>query len=95
MKIGLVTDTHFGARNDNQNFNDYFYRFYDEIFFPKLIEDNITTVIHLGDVMDRRKFVSYKTATDFRTKFLDRIEELNIDFHIILSTKTTHFHIKF
>lgn len=91
MKIGLVTDTHFGARNDNQNFNDYFYRFYDEIFFPKLIEDNITTVVHLGDVMDRRKFVSYKTATDFRTKFLDRIEELNIDFHIIIGNHDTYY----
>ena len=71
MKIALVTDTHFGARNDNQNFSDYFYQFYDEVFFPKLIEENITTVVHLGDVMDRRKFVSYKTATDFRKKFLD------------------------
>jgi hypothetical protein len=36
LKIALVTDTHFGARNDNQNVNDYFYKFYDNIFFPEL-----------------------------------------------------------
>ena len=41
--------------------------------------------------MDRRKFVSYKTATDFRTKFLDRIEELNIDFHIIIGNHDTYY----
>jgi hypothetical protein len=28
----------FGARNDNQNINDYFYKFYDDVFFPTLVE---------------------------------------------------------
>ena len=91
MKIALVTDTHFGARNDNQFFSDYFFKFYDEVFFPKIIEEKITTVIHLGDVMDRRKYVSYKTATDFRQKFLDRIEELKLDFHIIIGNHDTYY----
>ena len=70
MKIALITDTHFGARNDNSNFNDYFFEFYEKQFFPYLEENDITDVIHLGDVMDRRKFVSYKTAKDFRERFL-------------------------
>ena len=91
MKIGLITDTHFGARNDNQNVSDYFFKFYDGVFFPKLIEDKITTVIHLGDVMDRRKFVSYKTATDFRKKFIERFEELGIDLHIIVGNHDTYY----
>ena len=91
MKIALVTDTHFGARNDNQYFSDYFYKFYEEIFFPKLIEENITTVVHLGDVMDRRKFVSYKTATDFRKKFLNKVEEFNLDLHIIIGNHDTYY----
>ena len=33
MKIALLNDTHFGARNDNPAFINYFNRFYDEIFF--------------------------------------------------------------
>ena len=67
MKIALITDTHFGARNDNVNFNEYFYNFYEDVFFPYLKDHNITTAVHLGDVMDRRKYVSYKIAKDFRT----------------------------
>jgi hypothetical protein len=91
LKIALITDTHFGARNDNQNFNDYFFKFYDDIFFPTLIEREITTCVHLGDVMDRRKYVSYKTATDFRKRFTDRFTELGIDLHIIIGNHDTYY----
>ena len=36
MKIALITDTHFGARNDSQIFTEHFMKFYDKIFFPFL-----------------------------------------------------------
>ena len=91
MKLAIITDTHFGARNDNQNFSDYFYKFYEELFFPTLVERGITTVIHMGDVMDRRKYVSYKTATDFRKKFISKFEELNIDLHITIGNHDTYY----
>ena len=42
MNIAIITDTHFGARNDNINFSDYFYRFFDEQFFPYLKENKDT-----------------------------------------------------
>ena len=70
MKIALITDTHFGARNDSIPFNDYFYKFYEDVFFPEIDKRGINTIIHLGDTMDRRKFVSYKIANDFRTRFI-------------------------
>ena len=91
MKIALVTDTHFGARNDNQNFNDFFFKFYENVFFPYLIEHKITTCVHLGDVMDRRKYVSYKIATDFRKRFLGKFEALNIDLHLIVGNHDTYY----
>ena len=82
MKLAIITDTHFGARNDNQNFSDYFYKFYDNVFFPTLVEKDIKTVIHMGDVMDRRKYVSYKTATDFRQKFFSLLYVLILYINI-------------
>ena len=49
MKVAIITDTHYGARKNSKLFHDYFEKFYNEIFFPKLEEEGITTVIHMGD----------------------------------------------
>jgi len=89
LKVALITDTHFGARNDNQNFNEYFFQFYENQFFPYLKEHNITNVVHLGDVMDRRKYVSYRIAKDFRERFIDKFEDIN--FHMLVGNHDTFY----
>ena len=91
MKIALINDTHWGARNDSPAFIEYFNRFYDEVFFPYLQENNIKTVIHLGDVVDRRKFINHNTAHNFKLKFWNRIDELNLDTHIIIGNHDTYY----
>ena len=53
-KIALITDQHFGGKQDSQYFSDYIEKFYTNQFFPYLTENNITTVIDLGDTFDRR-----------------------------------------
>jgi len=89
LKIALITDTHFGARNDNINFNEYFFEFYENQFFPYLKEHDITDVIHLGDVMDRRKYVSYRIAKDFRERFINQFE--NYNFHMLVGNHDTFY----
>jgi len=91
LQIALLTDTHFGARNDNLNFNEYFYKFYDNIFFPTLKERGITTCIHLGDVVDRRKYISYRIANDFRSRFIGKFQRAGIDFHIVIGNHDTYY----
>ena len=91
MKIALLTDTHFGARNDNVNFNEYFYNFYEGVFFPYLQQNNITHCIHLGDLMDRRKFVSYRILKDFRERFIQPFNHLKINLHILVGNHDIYF----
>ena len=91
MKIALLNDTHFGVRNDSEAFRKYQLKFYNEIFFPYLKEHNIKTLVHLGDVVDRRKFINFQTASIFRKQFWDRLYEDKIDTHIIIGNHDTYF----
>src|SRR6056300_1487692 len=91
MKIALLNDTHFGVRNDSPAFMEYQVDFYDNQFFPYLEENNINTLIHLGDVTDRRKFINFKTASVFREKFFKRLWHMKIDTHIIVGNHDTYY----
>ena len=91
MRIALLNDTHFGARNDSPAFLEYFMRFYNEIFFPYIKNNNIKTLVHLGDVVDRRKFINFKTAHTLRQQFMKRLWEEGIDTHIILGNHDTYY----
>ena len=91
MKIALITDTHFGARNDNLNFNEYFYQFYEGLFFPFLQQNNIKHCIHLGDVLDRRKYISYRIANDFRERFIQPFNHLEVQLHMIVGNHDIYF----
>lgn len=73
MKIALLCDTHWGARGDHLGFLDYFEKFHNETFFPVLEKQGIRHILHLGDLVDRRKFINYYTASRLRHSFLDRL----------------------
>ena len=79
MKVAVISDTHWGARNDSQAFMNYFRKFYEEVFFPTLQERGIDTIIHMGDVVDRRKFINWKTVFQMREMFFDVCIDRGID----------------
>ena len=84
MKIALINDTHAGARGDNPLFNEYFFKFWENTFFPYLEEHNIKQIIHLGDVVDRRKFINFVTLNSWRKRFFDVLEQKNISMDVIV-----------
>ena len=50
MKIAIITDQHFGARKGSVEFHQYFQKFYEDIFFPAIASEGITTIMYLGDI---------------------------------------------
>lgn len=91
MKIALITDTHWGVRNDNVAFLDNSKVFLDNVFFPYLDDNNIRNVIHLGDLVDRRKYVNINTARRLREDFLDPLSSRDLDVHLIAGNHDTYF----
>ena len=90
-KIALITDTHWGVRNDNVAFLDNSKRFLDEVFFPYIDGNNISTIVHLGDLVDRRKYVNINTARRLREDFLDKLKVRDLEVHIIAGNHDTYF----
>jgi len=84
MKLALINDTHAGARGDSAIFNEFFFKFWENVFFPYLEENNITQICHLGDVVDRRKFINYVTLNSWRKRFFDRLLKNNIQMDVIV-----------
>jgi DNA repair exonuclease SbcCD nuclease subunit len=84
MKLCILGDTHFGARGDSLDFHKYFQKFYDEVFFPYLIENNIKVVFQMGDLFDRRKFINFNSLFLARKYFFDKCQELDIQLHTLI-----------
>ena len=91
MKIGIINDSHFGARNDSALFLDYFISFYENVFFPYLKENDIQQVVHLGDFFDRRKYINFNTLQKVREKILDPMEEMGVTINLSLGNHDTYY----
>jgi predicted phosphodiesterase len=83
MKIAILNDTHCGARNSSDIFMAYQEKFYADVFFPYLLENNITHIIHLGDYYEHRKYVNFKALEHNRKIFLDKLREYKLHMDII------------
>jgi predicted phosphodiesterase len=90
MKIALLTDSHAGVRNDSLAFHDYMKRFYDDIFFRYLDEHNVTTVVHCGDIVDRRKYININTAYRLRKDLIEPAINRGIIWHQIIGNHDTY-----
>lgn len=91
MKIALLGDTHFGARNDNSAFHDYFEKFYRDEFFPYLEKNNIDTIVQFGDLFDRRKYINYSTLAKSKKYFFDKLVEKKLTMHVFVGNHDTFY----
>lgn len=91
MKVAIITDQHFGARNDSIAFLDFFQQFYDNTFFPTIDANGVDTVLVLGDTFDRRKYVNFYALQRSKEMFFDNLASRNIRVHMLAGNHDTYF----
>ena len=91
MKIAILNDTHCGIRNSSDIFMDYQEKFYRDVFFPYLLENDIKQIIHLGDYYDNRKTINFKALKHNRKIFLEKLREYGITMDIIVGNHDAYF----
>jgi DNA repair exonuclease SbcCD nuclease subunit len=91
LKVAIITDTHWGVRNDSLVFIDFFEKFYTNVFLPTLDERGIDTVLMLGDTFDRRKYTNHVSLHHAKRIFFDPLEERGIRIHMIVGNHDTAY----
>jgi len=91
MKIAIITDQHFGARKNSKLFHDYFLKFYNDVFFPTLEEQGITTVIDMGDTFDSRKGIDFAALSWAKGNYYDRLKELDCSVYTVVGNHTAYY----
>ena len=89
--IAIINDTHFGARNDSPIFLEHFMEFWEKVFFPTIEDRGIKRIIHLGDFLDRRKYVNFYTLQQVRTRFLEPLKNMGVEMDITLGNHDVFF----
>jgi len=91
MKVAIITDQHFGARKNSKLFHDYFLKFYNNVFFPTLEEQGITTIVDMGDTFDSRKGIDFSALSWAKDNYYDRLKEMGIKVHTIVGNHTAYY----
>ena len=91
MKVAILNDTHAGIRNSSNVFLDNAEKFYTDVFFPYLLENNIRRIVHLGDVFDNRKFINFHALNRYRKSFLSKLREYGIHMDVIPGNHDTYY----
>ena len=91
MKVAIITDQHFGCRKNSKLFHDYFLKFYNEVFFPTLEEQGITTVVDMGDTFDSRKGIDFAALSWAKNNYYDRLKRMGVTVHTIVGNHTAYY----
>ena len=91
MKVAIITDQHFGARKNSKHFHDYFLKFYNDVFFPTLEKEGITTVIDMGDTFDSRKGIDFSALSWAKNNYYDRLCDMGVEVHTIVGNHTAYY----
>ena len=91
MKIAIITDQHFGCLKNSKHFHDYFLKFYNDVFFPTLEKEGITTIVDMGDTFDSRKGVDFSSLAWAKNNYYDRLEKMGCEIHTIVGNHTAYY----
>jgi hypothetical protein len=91
MKVLLITDQHFGVRNDSQVYVEYYRKFYTEIVIPFIKLSKIKHVLCLGDTFDKRKSVNFNSLEAAKEMWFSPLEELGVTMTMLVGNHDIYY----
>jgi|TARA_B100001093_G_scaffold54301_1_gene45977 hypothetical protein len=91
MKVLLITDQHFGVRNDNQHFINHYRKYYSKVVIPFIKAYGITEIIDLGDTFDKRKSVNFMSLEAAKEMWFDPIKEIGCKMTALIGNHDIYY----
>jgi DNA repair exonuclease SbcCD nuclease subunit len=91
MKLLLITDQHFGVRNDSPAYIEQYRRFYEKTVLPYIDKNKITHIVNLGDTFDKRKSINYSSLDAAKDMWFDPIRDRGIHMWMIIGNHDIYY----
>ena len=91
MKILLITDQHFGVRNDNQHFINHYRKFYSKVVIPFIKASGIKEIISLGDSFDRRRYINFHSLDEAKEMWFDQLIKLGCNHTMLIGNHDIYY----
>lgn len=89
--IPLIADTHFGAKNFNKSVFEMQMLFFEKQFFPFLLKNKVTDVMHAGDLFHNRNIIDLYILQEIKRRFFKWFEDNGINLHVIIGNHDSYF----
>ena len=91
MKLLLITDQHFGVRNDNKHFIAHYKKFYSKVVIPFIKAHNIEQIFCLGDTFDKRKSINFHSLDETREMWFDPLREMGVKMDMLVGNHDIYY----
>jgi len=90
-KVLLITDQHFGVRNDSQIFVNYYEKFYNTVVIPFIDTFKIKDVICLGDTFDKRKSINFNSLESAKKMWFTPLETRGVNLTMLVGNHDIYY----
>jgi len=91
MKVLVITDQHFGVRNDSQIYVEYYRQFYSKVVIPYIKKNKIRQVLCLGDTFDRRKSVNFSSLEAAKEMWFTPLQKLGVKMTMLVGNHDIYY----
>ena len=91
MKVLVITDQHFGVRNDSLVFLEKYRLFYTQVVLPLIDKEGITEILNLGDTFDKRKTINYNSLDAAKEMWFNPLRDRGVTMHMLIGNHDIYF----
>jgi DNA repair exonuclease SbcCD nuclease subunit len=91
MQVLLITDQHFGVRNDSLIYVEYYKKFYTNVVIPFIRKHKIKHVVCLGDTFDRRKSINFNSLEAAKEMWFQPLADMGVQMTMLVGNHDIYY----